>query len=460
MDVVALAVASRLGIDPYVAGHAVNAGVGWLGLVLAGLLAARLFSYRHGVLTMALLAATPQYVAHSMNNPKDLPFATAATASLLAMTWVARSPPFIGLPTGALLALVLGLGLNVRAGALLFVGYLTVLVGYYASETGRFDVRTLAPAAWRIGAVVAGALAIGWVAWPWAYAHPLTAPMRAMRELSHFPWGGNVLFRGLDLSSEALPWTYVPVWMWLSIPPVVLVGTLLAAAGLAWRAQQERLVALLACIVFPIVYVVGTGATLYDSMRHLLFVIPPMAVLSSAGWVRTIEATSGGARLLIAAVLVAGVVEPLGFQWRNHPNQIAYVQPLAGGSAAAFGRYDLDYWGNCMFESMERLVRKHPGQQARVTGWPLVVLQMNASRLPTLTVVAAAEAAAPPAPLRPAHDRPTYSIELVRGRREHVLQLATMPDVIDRVTTADGALLCVTRTAAKPLPQAVFDRPN
>ncbi len=132
------------------------------------------------------------------------------------------------------------------------------------------------------------------------------------------------------------------------LPPVVLVGVLLAAPGLAWRAQQERLVALLACVVFPIVYVVGTGATLYDAMRHLLFVIPPLAVLASAGWVRALEATSGGARLLVAAALVAGLVEPLGFQWRNHPNQVAYVQPLAGGPAAAFGRYDLDYWGNCM----------------------------------------------------------------------------------------------------------------
>ena len=59
VDVVALTVASRLGIDPYVAGHAVNAVVGWLGLVVAGVLAARLFGYRQGVLTMALLAATP-----------------------------------------------------------------------------------------------------------------------------------------------------------------------------------------------------------------------------------------------------------------------------------------------------------------------------------------------------------------------------------------------------------------
>ena len=103
-----------------------------------------------------------------MNNPKDLPFATVATASLLAMTWVARTPPFIDLRTGASLALVLGLGLNVRAGALLFAGYLAVLVGYFASEADRFNLRTLAPAAMRIGLVVAGAVAIGWVAWPWA----------------------------------------------------------------------------------------------------------------------------------------------------------------------------------------------------------------------------------------------------------------------------------------------------
>jgi len=452
VDVVALTVASRMGIDPYAAGHAVNAVVGWLGLVLAGVLAARLFSYRQGLLTIVLLAATPQYVAHSMNNPKDLPFATVATASLLAMTWVARAPPFIGVRTGALLTLVFGLGLNVRAGTLLFIGYLAVLVGYYASAARRFDVRTLAPAVLRIAAVVAGAMAIGWVGWPWAYGHPLTASLRAMLELSHFPWGGIVLFGGADVPSATLPWSYVPVWMWLSLPPVVLLGMLLAAPGLAGRAQQERLVALLACVVFPIVYVIGTGATLYDAMRHLFFVIPPLTVLASAGWMRVLEATSGGARLLAAAALVAGLVEPLGFQWRNHPNQVAYVQPLAGGPAAAFGRYDLDYWGNCVLQSMERLARQHSQQRVRVTGWPLVVLQMNAGRVPTLEVVDEGEAAKPEQKIRP-----TYSIELVRGRREHVFELESMPDVVDRVTTADGAVLCVTRASATPLPQTIFE---
>jgi len=445
LDVVALTVAPRLGLDPYVAGHAVNAIVGWLGLVLAGLLAVRLFSYRHGVLTMALLAATPQYVAHSMNNPKDLPFATVATAVLLVMTWVRRTPPFLGLGAGALMALVLGLGLNVRAGALMLVGYLGVLVGYYASVAGRFNLRTLAPVALRVALVVCVAISIGWVAWPWAYDHPLTASLRATRELSRFPWIGIVLFGGADVPRGTLPWTYVPVWMWLSVPPVVLVGTLLSAAGLAGRVQQERLVALLACVIFPIVYIVGTGATLYDAIRHLLFVLPPMAILAAAGWLTAIEAASAGVRLVVAAILVAGLAEPLVFQWRNHPNQVVYVQPLAGGPAAAFGRYDLDYWGNCMLESMARLAMQPQRQPLRVTGWPLLVLQMNASRFPGLAVVDGSSQAA-------------YSIELVRGRRDHVFALKGMPDVVDRVTTSDGAVLCVTRTAATPLPQTAFGR--
>jgi hypothetical protein len=219
VDVVAIRLASRLRLDPYSVGHAVNAYVGWLGLVLAGLLATRLFSYRHGVLTMALLAATPQYIAHSMNNPKDLPFATVATACLLAMTWVTKTPPFIDLRTGGLLALVLGVGLNVRAGALLFVAYLAVLVGYYASLAGRFTPRTLLPAGLRIALIVAGAIAIGWVAWPWAYGHPLTASLRAMRELSHFPWGGTVLFGGTPSHSQTGTYVHGSASLATSWPP-------------------------------------------------------------------------------------------------------------------------------------------------------------------------------------------------------------------------------------------------
>ena len=76
-----------------------------------------------------------------------------------------------------------------------------------------------------------------------------------------------------------------------------------------------------------------------------------------------------------------------------------------------------------------------------ITGWPLIVLQMDAGRFPQIEVVA---------------DEAEYSIELVRGKRDHVLDLAFRDDVVDRVTTADGATLCVTRRAGEALPGTIF----
>ena len=56
---------------------------GWLGIVACYLLAARLGGPSAGLLAVVLLAVTPRYWGDAMNNPKDLPFATCATAALV-----------------------------------------------------------------------------------------------------------------------------------------------------------------------------------------------------------------------------------------------------------------------------------------------------------------------------------------------------------------------------------------
>ena len=53
------------------------------------------FGPPHGLLSMALLAASPFYIAHAVNNPKDLPFATVTTAVLLALTRLRKTLPVL-----------------------------------------------------------------------------------------------------------------------------------------------------------------------------------------------------------------------------------------------------------------------------------------------------------------------------------------------------------------------------
>jgi hypothetical protein len=430
LDLVCAALERVLTTDPYVVRHMAIATTGWLGIVLCGLLANRLLGPPHGLLAMVLLAACPIYMAHSMNNPKDIPFATAATAFLLALTRVNASAPFLSWRLVLVLALIVGASLNVRPGALLFVAYLIVLVLFRIVSTPPLHPRMLARTGLHVAAVVVGAVAIGWVTWPWAYADPFGAPFKALIELGHFGWGGTVLFNGDSYRGTSLPLSYVPQGFWLVLPPVVLIGLVLSLLRLRDSSISGRIISLWGAVLFPIVYVIGTHATVYDGIRHLLFVLPPAMILASAGWV----GAWGGAPQLVrpAAVLALsiGLFEPLLFQWRNHPNQTAYIQPLAGGPRAAYARYDLDYWGNSMLEAVSRLDRMMPGKQLYVSGWPLIVLQADLSRFPRMVLT------------EPDDSRATYFVRLARGTRGELLKLAASKDLVVRVTTADGALLC------------------
>ncbi len=440
LDLVCAVLERVLTADPYVVRHMVIATTGWLGLVLCGILADRLFGPPHGLVALVLLAACPIYVAHSMNNPKDIPFATGATALLLALTYVGRSTPFLSWRLVLVLALVIGVSLNIRPGGLLFVGYLAVVVLFRVVSTGPLRLWILAKIELRVAVVLLGAVAIGWVAWPWAYANPLLAPFRALSELGHFGWGGTILFDGQSYPGTSLPRGYVPQWVWLVLPPVMLLGLALSLVRLREPEVSGQVISLWGAVLFPIVYVIGTHATLYDGVRHLLFVLPPAAILASAGWIGASRWALPMARLAAFAALAVGVTEPALFQWRNHPNQTAYIQPLAGGPRAAYARYDLDYWGNSMLAALSRLDRQVGGERVYVSGWPMIVLQADLTRFPRMVLT------------DPEDPRASYFVRLARGTRDELLRLDASQNLVMRITTTDGALLCAVARRDPLLP--------
>ena len=310
LGVIAVLLEPLIPADPYVIRHLLIAATGWVGLVLCGMLADRLFAPPHGLLAMALLAVCPRYMADAMNNPKDLPFATVATAVLLALTYMRSRPPFVSARLAVALSLIIGAGLNVRAGALMFIAYLGVVL-WFALLQARAAAGDYLRTGLRVTLVVAGALAIGWLAWPWAYGQPLRAPFRAMVELGHFAWGNDVLYAGRMYPAKALPATYVLRWLWLTLPPGLLIGVGLSCLAARNRQAITATVGMWSAVAFPLLYVVGTHATLYDGIRHLLFVLPPLAVLSAAGWLALWSFVRPGLRPVVAVLLAAGVLEPL-----------------------------------------------------------------------------------------------------------------------------------------------------
>ncbi len=420
--------------DLWTTRHYVNALFGGVGIVYAGRLGRLAGGHATGLLAMALLVLSPRYFADSMNNPKDVPFAALSMAALYYTARLRPQFPFLGLRLFVPLAASIALALNVRAGALLLLGYVALaLAGLTVASRATSPARLSSTTA-RLAALALVVLVAGTAFWPWAQKRPLKRPVQAILLLSGFDWDRTVLFDGRDVRTTALPVDYVPRWAAVTVPPVVLVGAALSLAFLTRRRASARwLVAgMWFAALFPAAYVILTRAVIYDGIRHLLFAYPPLVVAAAWGWQGMLGALTGRARAAAALGLAVGLAEPAWFMWRNHPNQCVYFNAFAGGPRGALGRYELDYWGNSVHQAIDWVDRRARQEEVRlaVSGFPPHVVRDEVRRRPSLHAARDGE-------------RSHLEVLVLRGTRETVLELASRSDVLHRVTTADGATLAI-----------------
>jgi hypothetical protein len=104
----------------------------------------------------------------------------------------------------------------------------------------------------------------------------------------------------------------------------------------------------------PVAFLMITGATLYDGVRHTLFVIPMLALL--AGWALVrLAHLIGRARLIAAPLALAYLGVVLANLATLHPLEYIATNALAGGTAGSYGRFELDYWSAAATEGLRRL---------------------------------------------------------------------------------------------------------
>jgi len=202
--------------------------------------------------------------------------------------------------------------------------------------------------------------------WPWAQTDPIENPLRALAFFSHQTFPFDTLFDGRFVPASDLPWTYLPTYIALALPEVVLV--LLVCAPIAgvvslWRsdfrlAREDALKSLLLGlgIVFPVAYAITIGAVLFDGMRHFIFVLPLIAIAAAIvaerclGWLVAFRYRSAiwGALTLYGCAHVS-VMAML------HPDQYVYYNGFVGGVEGAQHKFKLDYWANSYAEAVQGL---------------------------------------------------------------------------------------------------------
>ncbi len=344
-----------------------------------------------GLAAVVLCLITGYFYGSLFFTPIDVPFLAAMTWATLAILVMTRHvlPSW---PATVVAGLLTGLAIGTRTGGIIthayLLGAMMLCALEFLADRGRLSSRYLAQLGVRYGAVLVVAWLTAIALWPWlqtgnpfeqfriALVHFATIPMAF--EFNH--WGERIW-------TNALPATYIPGQLLARLPEafLVLLGAallyaLVAAASFTretaatWRrdraaglraaalmlAEQRGIFLIVAAVVLPLGFLVVQRATIYDGIRHVLFVIPMLAVLAGLGWrgllpllrrapaVAAVAAVAGGAYLGSVLLTLAAL----------HPLEYVAMNALAGGTKGAYNDFELDYWSAAATEALRRLERR------------------------------------------------------------------------------------------------------
>jgi len=350
-----------------------------LGIIFfTGLAAKEVFNWRAALIAALLLFISPRFFGHALMNPKDIPFAFGYSMSLFFIVKFLRELPAPSWKTTLGLLAGIVISINIRIGGILLLMYLMLFVAlfwFYNAKTKndlRFNGNAFKNLAIKIALIAVLGYFLGLVFWPFGLSAPLENPLAALARFSKYPAKINQLFEGEQIRSHKLPWYYLPKYLFISNPLVVLTGFLIFPALIFWVKKNYRRD--LAGVVFflfafPVLYIIIKKSTVYSGARHVLFVYPPMVILAALGWESLLQALkSTAAKIVIAGTLLVASVYPAAWMLANHPLQYVYFNELVGGTRGAYKDYVTDYWQLSIREACEWLVKNVPQNKKIIIG--------------------------------------------------------------------------------------------
>ena len=338
-----------------------------------------------GMTAIALCLMTGYFYGSLFFTPIDVPFLAAITWATLAIVVMARRV----LPSwraAAVVGLLTGLAIATRTGGIIthayLLGAMVLCVAEFWAGHGRVTLRYLAQIAVRYAAVVVIAWVTAIALWPWlqtgqpwaqfkvALLHFATIPMSY--EFSH--WGERIW-------TDALPRSYIPGQLLARLPEaflVLLVVALVSAihavtvlareATTSWRvdrsaslraamltvARERACLTVCAAVILPLAFLIIQRATIYNGIRHVLFVIPMLAVIAGAGLRALLPLLR---RAPVIAAIMGGayagsIVTTLAVL---HPLEYVAMNAFAGGTRGAYDRFELDYFSLAATVALRRL---------------------------------------------------------------------------------------------------------
>ena len=335
--------------------------------VVAGLVTI-LAGFEFAWLGPVVLLLIPRFWGHGFFNSKDIPLAMMFTLGTLLGAYLIRyfhrqqRSPSLGLNKitaySILYGIIVGCAAATRVDSSILIVFVPLVDIILRLQKGKGFKQILRFVPFYAVMLVSCFLTI-FALYPASWSSPIRWYLNAFNFYYKEDWPHTVLFNGSFIPAENLPWQYLPVWISITIPFVILlllvVGIILAIIKYRQLSIGQRACLLLvglqlfALPIFAILY----RAAMFDALRQVLYILPAIAAIATVAiaWLYQMLRPKI-AKLAFVGVLVA-LALPIGIDMvRLHPYQYTYFNRAFGGLPAAIDNFETDYWGLSMSEAV------------------------------------------------------------------------------------------------------------
>ncbi len=336
---------------------------GWLTVMVTALLAIWLAGYGAGILVILLFALSPTFLGHAQNNLKDIPFALSYIAAILFTLRFFFTENNNRIYNAIFLTASIAFSISIRSGGLILICYLFLFLIlfqlYNYKKDNYFNWRNSGKELLYIILIAVLALILSLALWPYAQQNPLHNILKSYSVMSQFPTTIKQLFEGKMEWSDLMPWYYLPKYMAITIPLIVIAGIAVFAILSKKIFNHNNFLKygfVIFSILFPIIFVIYVKSNLYGSWRHFLFVYPSVILLAAIGFFHLFNSLKNKFSTGVVLLFAIGVaIHPLKFMILNHPYYYLYYNQLVGGLKGAYGNYETDYYYHTIREGSEWL---------------------------------------------------------------------------------------------------------
>lgn len=334
-------------------------------------------------LGVVVLALFPRFWGHSFFNHKDIPFAAVFSVSILAGIYLVNqylqepgddldqpcpTPYKIGslkidrcLAYAALYGVLAGILTGIRFGgfmilAITYLGAVIVRLGMPSTGLGKSLLRITG---YHIITVLV-CLGVTLLSYPVSWFAPVQWLWNAKSTIANYPWKGVVLFHGSLYPNGAVPWYYIPVWFFISVPLILQVlfglgvGVLVRHYSRFSRLQKVGTVLVLLQVFLLPMGAIAQHSAIYNEIRHFSFVTPGIAAIATGAllWIYQVLRHRWWQRAAIACSLILSsqIVWDMA---QLHPYEYIYFNHLSRSVAQAPRAYETDYWALSARAAME-----------------------------------------------------------------------------------------------------------